>query len=384
MKKILSIILVLNFILLSFSLSASALNEDAVNVNAKAAVLMDFSTGQVLYSFNENERLYPASVTKIMSMLLVMEALESGKISLDDVVTASANASSKGGSQIWLKEGEQMTVDELLRATAIGSANDAVTALGEHIYKSEEAFVYAMNKRAEELLMTNTNFVNGSGLDDDTTEHLTTAYDIALMSRELLKHEKIKDYTTVWTDSLRDGATQLVNTNKLVRFYSGTTGLKTGTTSKAGNCLSASAERDGLHLIAVVMGAASGNERFESAKAMLNWGFSNYETVTPTVEKELLTPVRVKKGEEAYVMPKTEEIKPMTLKKGLKDKTETEITLSDYIEAPCEENQIIGKVVIKAEGEIVGEYNLLCEKPVQRITFGVMFLRFLKVLSKSL
>lgn len=384
MKKILSIILVLNFILLSFSLSASALNEDAVNVNAKAAVLMDFSTGQVLYSFNENERLYPASVTKIMSMLLVMEALESGKISLDDVVTASANASSKGGSQIWLKEGEQMTVDELLRATAIGSANDAVTALGEHIYKSEEAFVYAMNKRAEELLMTNTNFVNGSGLDDDTTEHLTTAYDIALMSRELLKHEKIKDYTTVWTDSLRNGATQLVNTNKLVRFYSGTTGLKTGTTSKAGNCLSASAERDGLHLIAVVMGAASGNERFESAKAMLNWGFSNYETVTPTVEKEFLTPVRVKKGEEAYVMPKTEEIKPMTLKKGLKDKTETEITLSDYIEAPCEENQIIGKVVIKAEGETVGEYNLLCEKPVQRITFGVMFLRFLKVLSKSL
>ena len=269
MKKILSIILVLNLIFLSFSLSASAINEEAVEVNAKAAVLMDFSTGKVLYSFNENERLYPASVTKIMPMLLVMEALDSGKISLDDTVTTSTNAASKGGSQIWLKEGEEMTVDELMKATAIGSANDAVTALGEHLYGSEEAFVLEMNKRAEELGMTNTNFVNGSGLDDDTTEHLTTAYDIAVMSRELLKHEKITDYTTVWMDSLRGGETQIVNTNKLVRFYSGTTGLKTGTTSKAGNCLSASAKRDGLHLIAVVMGASSGTERFEAAKRML-------------------------------------------------------------------------------------------------------------------
>ena len=232
--------------------------------------------------------------------------------------------------------------------------------------------------------MTNTNFENGSGLDDTTTDHLTTAYDIALMSRELLKHEKITDYTTVWMDSLRDGATELVNTNRLVRFYNGTTGLKTGTTSRAGHCLSASAERDGLHLIAVVMGASNSTDRFEGAKALLNWGFSNYETVTPTVDSALLTPVRVKKGVDAYVMPKVGEIQPLTLRKGLKDKTETEITLSDYIEAPCEENQIIGKVVIRAEGETVGEYNFLCEKSVERITFGAMILRFLKVLSKSL
>lgn len=384
MKKLLSFVLAINLIVMCFCFSGYAINEGAVDVNAKSAVLMDFSTGEILYSFNENERLYPASVTKIMSMLLVMEALARGEISLDDIVTASANASSKGGSQIWLKEGEQMTVNELLKATAIGSANDAVTALGEHIYGSEEAFVNAMNKRAEELHMTNTNFVNGSGLDDETTEHLTTAYDIALMSRELLKHEKIKDYTTVWTDALRGGETQLVNTNKLVRFYSGTTGLKTGTTSKAGNCLSASAEREGLHLIAVVMGATNSTERFESAKAMLNWGFANYETVTPETDETLFTPVRVKMGVEAYVMPKAQEIKPLTLKKGLKDKLETEISLSDYVEAPCEENQIIGKVFIKADSEIVGEYNLLCEKPVERITFGVMFFRFLKVLSKSL
>ncbi len=384
MKKILSFILVLNFTLFSLTLPAFAINEGAVEVKAKSAILMDVSTGQVLYSFNENERLYPASVTKIMPMLLVMEAIDNGKISLTDVVTTSSNASSKGGSQIWLKEGEQMTVDELLKATAIGSANDAVTALGEHLYGSEEAFVNAMNIRAEELGMINTNFENGSGLDDDTTNHMTTAYDIALMSRELLKHDKIMDYTTVWMDTLRDGATELVNTNRLVRFYNGTTGLKTGTTSKAGHCLSASAKRDGLHLIAVVMGATNSTDRFEGAKAMLNWGFSNYETVTPTVDSALLTPVRVKKGVEAYVMPEAEEIKPLTLKKGLKDKTETEITLSDYIEAPCEENQIIGKVVLKADGENVGEYNLICEKPVERITFGLMLLRFLKVLSKSL
>ncbi|MBR3948386.1 MAG: D-alanyl-D-alanine carboxypeptidase [Clostridia bacterium] len=384
MKKILSFILALNLMLLSFTFWGFALNEDAVEVKAKSAVLMDVSTGQVLYSFNENERLYPASVTKIMPMLLVMEALHSGKITLTDTVTTSTNAASKGGSQIWLKEGEQMTVDELLKATAIGSANDAVTALGEHLYGSEEAFVNAMNVRAEELGMINTSFENGSGLDDTTTNHLTTAHDIALMSRELLKHEKITDYTTVWMDSLRNGATELVNTNRLVRFYNGTTGLKTGTTSRAGHCLSASAKRDGLHLIAVVMGAGNSTDRFEGAKAMLNWGFSNYETVTPSVDSSLLTPVRVKKGVEAYVMPKAQEIKPLTLKKGLKDKTETQITISDYVEAPCEENQIIGKVVLKADGETVGEYNLLCEKIVERITFGVMALRFLKVLSKSL
>lgn len=384
MKKSISLILVFVLMLYCFTFSSSAVNEGAVEVKAKSAVLMDFSTGQVLYSFNENERLYPASVTKIMPMLLVMEALDSGKISLTDTVTTSTNAASKGGSQIWLKEGEQMTVDELMKATAIGSANDAVTALGEHLYGSEEAFVSAMNKRAEELGMTNTNFENGSGLDDTTTDHLTTAYDIALMSRELLKHKKITDYTTVWMDSLRDGATELVNTNRLVRFYNGTTGLKTGTTSRAGHCLSASAERDGLHLIAVVMGASNSADRFEGAKALLNWGFSNYETITPTVDSALLTPVRVKKGVDAYVMPKVGEIQPLTLRKGLKDKTETEITLSDYIEAPCEENQIIGKVVIRAEGETVGEYNLLCEKSVERITFGAMIFRFLKVLSKSL
>ena len=384
MKKSISLILAFIFMFSFLIFDTTAVNEGAVDVKAKSAVLMDQSTGEVLFSFNENEKLYPASVTKIMPMLLFMEALDSGKISLTDTVTTSSNASSKGGSQIWLKEGETMTVDELMRATAIGSANDAVTALGEFLAGSEEGFVKMMNEKALQLGMENTHFDNCSGLDDDTDTHLTTAYDIALMSRELLKHEKITDYTTVWMDSLRGGATELVNTNKLVRFYNGTTGLKTGTTTKAGHCLSASAKRDGMHLIAVVMGAENSTDRFESAKAMLNWGFANYETVTPQIDSSLFSPVRVRKGVDEYVNPVVEEVKPLTLPIGQKDKLETEITLPEDIEAPAEDGQILGKVTLKIDGETVGEYSLRCEKPVKRITFWVILLRNLKVLSKSL
>lgn len=384
MKKTLCAILTASFLLLSCAFSSFAENDSAITVNAKAAVLMDANTGQVLYSFNENERLYPASVTKIMPLLLFMEALDSGKMNLSDVVTTSPTAAAKGGSQIWLKEGETMTVDELLKATAIGSANDACTALGEHLSGSEEAFVKMLNERAKQLGMTNTNFENCSGLDDDTTNHLTTAYDVALMSRELLKHEKIKDYTTVWMDTLRDGETQLVNTNRLVRFYNGTTGLKTGTTSKAGHCLSASAERDGLHLIAVVMGASSSDDRFEGAKAMLNWGFANYETVTPQIDSSEFPLVRVKKGLTEYVRPKLSEVTPLTLKTGEKDKIEVVTDIASDIEAPAEENQILGKVTVKIDGKSVAEYNLICENHVGRINLWVIMARFIKSLSKSL
>lgn len=250
-----------------------------VTVKAKAAVLMDVDSGKVLMSMNADEKLYPASVTKIMTLLLVTEALDSGKISLSDTVTASASAASKGGSQIWLKEGEQMTVDDLLKATAVYSANDACTALGELLAGSDEAFTAMINERAGQLGMKNTHFDNCTGLDDTTTTHLTTAMDVAIMSRELLKHERIMNYTTIWMDSLRGGATELVNTNKLVRFYKGTTGLKTGTTAKAGCCVSASAKRGNTHLIAVVMGSQTSDDRFNGAKAMLNWGFANYSTV---------------------------------------------------------------------------------------------------------
>ncbi|MBQ5904849.1 MAG: D-alanyl-D-alanine carboxypeptidase [Clostridia bacterium] len=384
MKKMISIILVLNLLLASMSVSAFGVNEGAVNVKAKSAVLMDFSTGEVLYSFNENQKLYPASVTKIMPMLIFMEELEKGTIKLTDTVKTSSNASGKGGSQIWLKEGEVMTVDDLLKATAIGSANDAVTALGEHIAGSEEAFVALMNEKAKAMGMNNTTFENCSGLDDETKNHFSTAYDIAIMSRALLRHKDISKYTTVWMDTLRDGETQLVNTNKLVRFYKGTTGLKTGTTSRAGYCLSASAERNGLHLIAVVMGADSSNERFDGAKAMLDWGFANFETVTPQLDSSLLSEVRVLKGVEAFVVPVADEIKPLTLKKGESEKISTEIILAENIEAPCEENQILGKIILTVDGKTAGEVNIRSKNSVERINFSVMLLRFLKVLSKSL
>ena len=383
MKKLISFLLVIVMLIGCAGVSTRAVEESEIEVNAKAAVLMDASTGEVLYSFNENEKLYPASVTKIMPLLLFMEAIDNGKIALTDTVTTSPTAASKGGSQIWLKEGEQMTVDELLRATAIASANDACTALGEHIAGSEVGFVKMMNDRAKELGMMNTNFVNCSGLDDDTTEHLTTAYDIALMSKELLSHERIKTYTTVWMDSLRNGETQLVNTNKLVRFYSGTTGLKTGTTSKAGHCLSASAERDGLHLIAVVMGAGNSTDRFEGAKAMLNWGFTNFETVTPQIDSSLFGEVKILRGVEESIRPIITGVRPITLKAGDKSQLKTEISLSESVEAPVEKNQTLGTVILKIADKEIARYNLVSENFVEKTNIGHIMMRFLSSLAKS-
>lgn len=276
-----------------------------------------------------------------------------------------------------------MTVDELLRATAIASANDACTALGEHIAGSEEAFVSLMNKRAGELGMKNTNFVNCSGLDDDTTEHLTTAYDIALMSKELLSHDRIKTYTTVWMDTLRDGATALTNTNRLVRFYNGTTGLKTGTTDKAGYCLSASAEREGLHLIAVILGAESSDDRFEGAKALLNWGFANYETVTPELKSVEIPEVKVLRGIEKSITPKVRDVKPVTLKKGESAKIQYTVELSEDVNAPVEKNQLLGKITARAGESIIGEYGLVAENEVRKTTIFDIMSGILKSLTKS-
>lgn len=379
MKKILSSMLCVVAVILMFSLSAFAAPNE-IDISAVSCVLMNKCTGEILYSKNEHEKLYPASVTKIMPILLVMENIQSGKIKLGDKVTASAQAAAKGGSQIWLKEGEQMTVDELLRASVISSANDACTALGEYIAGSEEGIVKMMNDKAKALGMNDTNFVNCTGLDDDTTEHLTSAYDIAIMSKELLKFELIEKYSTVWMDSLRDGATQLVNTNKLVRFYKGTTGLKTGTTSKAGYCISASARRNSLHLIAVVLNAKTSNDRFEDAKKLLNWGFANYETVTPEVDMNMITDVNILKGFEKSITPKLEEIKPITLKVGMKDKIETNISLATDVQAPVEENQVLGSVKFTVEGETVGEYKLYAQKAVREIRISDIMLRLISSL----
>ena len=340
-----------------------------VEIKAKAAVLMEVSSGDVLLEYNPDTKLYPASVTKIMTMLLVAEAINSKKITLADKVTCSANASTKGGSQIWLEEGESMTVDELLRATAIGSANDAATLLGEYVAGSETAFIDMMNKRAKELKMKNTHFENATGLDDTTEAHLTTARDIGIMSCELLKYDFIRDYTTVWMDSLRDGKTELVNTNKLVRFYSGTTGLKTGTTSKAGCCVSASAERDGLHLVAVVMGSDNSNDRFNTAKAMLDWGFSNYSCIVPEINKKYSKNVEVVGGKEKFLKPKMPSITPVIVKKGEEDKVEVKVKMEECLEAPVVEKQTIGKIKIVIDGNKVAEYKITAENSVEKLGF---------------
>ena len=341
-----------------------------VEIKAKAAVLMEVSSGKVLMEYNPDTKLFPASVTKIMTMLLVAEAINSKKITLADKVTCSANAATKGGSQIWLEEGESMSVDELLRATAIGSANDAATLLGEYVAGSETAFIDMMNNRAKELKMKNTHFENATGLDDTTDTHLTTARDIGIMSCELLKHDFIRDYTTVWMDSLRDGKTELVNTNKLVRFYSGTTGLKTGTTAKAGCCVSASAERDGLHLVAVVMGSDNSNDRFNTAKSMLNWGFSNYSCVTPKISKKYFKNVEVIGGKENFVKPEMPSILPVIVKKGEEDKIEIKVKIEECLEAPVVEKQTIGNVKIMIDGKTVSEHKITAKNAVEKLGFA--------------
>ena len=382
MKRIISFLLCIIIAGTFLSFSVFSANEDEkLDVKAKSYVLMDVSNGKLLLGKNEHERLYPASVTKIMTLLLVIERIDSGKLSLEDKVTASTAAAGKGGSQIWLKEGETMTVDELLRAAAIGSANDACTALAEHIAGSEEGFVKLMNAKANELGMKDTNFENCTGLDDDTENHLTSAYDIALMSRELLSHERIQNYTTVWMDSLRSGATELVNTNKLVRFYKGTTGLKTGTTSKAGHCISASAMRKNLHLIAVVLGAENSTDRFEGAKALLNYGFANYETVTPNFDSSLITDVNVIKGIEQSVTPQVEKVLPMTLETGTGAKIQPKINLALSVEAPVEKGQVLGTLDFEIDGNVITSYNIVSPVEIRKINFGDMLIRLLRSLS---
>lgn len=352
-----------------------------VEVRAKSAILMEASTGRVLLASNEHEKRFPASVTKIMTMLLVTEAIDSGRISLTDVVTASHNAVSKGGSQIWLEEGEQMTVDELLKATAVGSANDAATALGEYVAGSEEAFIAMMNDRARELGMNDTNFDNCTGLDDTTETHLTSAYDIALMSAELIKHERITNYTTIWMDSLRGGETALTNTNRLVRFYSGTTGLKTGTTAKAGHCLAATARRDGLHLVAVVLGSDTSNDRFEGAKALLNWGFANYAIVNVAADTTLIKPVNVLRGTVNTVEPVIPDIAPVLVARGSEKEITQTVELAADIEAPVEQGQALGKIRVMLSGEVVGEYALISPVTIEKLGFFEAFTRILRMLS---
>ena len=352
------------------------------DVSAPSAILMEEATGAVLYEKNAHERLAPASVTKIMTLLLVMEALESGRIGWDDTVTASAAAAAKGGSQIYLEENEQLPLEEMLKSVVISSANDCATALAEHIAGSESAFVQMMNERAAELGMTDTHFVNCTGLDDepDAAEHLTTAYDIALMSRELLKHEEIKKYTTIWMDTVRNGEFGLSNTNKLVRFYDGTTGLKTGYTSAAGHCLSASAKRGGMELIAVVLHCDSSPHRFESAKALLNYGFANYALITPQPD-EAIGAVPVRLGTQERVTPVLQTDAPVLVDKALAASAKSTVQLAEQVTAPVEQGQTLGMLTVKAGDQTLAEIPLVAPEAIPALTWWDVFLQMLKTIA---
>lgn len=340
------------------------------NIPAKAWLLMDRNTGTVLSAHNEHERLYPASVTKIMSMLLFSEALDTGKLSYDMTVTCSDTAAAKGGSQIWLEPGETMTVRELLKATAIYSANDACALLGETVAGSERAFVDMMNEKAASLGMNDTHFDNCTGLDDDTDTHLTSAYDIALMSRELMKHKNIREFSTVWMDELRGGKTQLVNTNKLIRTYKGATGLKTGTTSKAGCCISATAERDGLELIAVILGAPSGKERFSSAKELLDYGFAGYEIYTATPKLSGDEKIPVTHGVVSEISVKAGKSGEMLIDKGGSAAVTEKTTLAESVEAPVKSGDTVGKTEFFVNETKIGECPVLAAENAEKMTLA--------------
>lgn len=365
-KRIISFLLVLS-VFAMIPIHAEAISDE--EVKAPAAILMEAGTGKVLYEKNPDEKRPAASITKVMTLLLVMEAIDSGTLSLDDTVTASAHAASMGGSDIWLKEGETMSVDDMLKATVIMSANDAAVALAEKVAGTEDDFVHRMNERAQQLGMTNTTFLNCNGLDEDG--HLTTARDIAIMSAELIKHPKIFDYAQTWIDYVRDGKTQLVNTNKLLKTYQGITGLKTGTTGKAGSCISATAERSGLSLIAVVLGSENTADRFSTATALLDYGFANWAMADPVVPEIPEIPVT-----NAMVSSITAQADPagqILIPKGREGDLVSEVRIAESLEAPVEKGQTVGKVVYTLDGETVCELQIRASEPTERMTFSSVF-----------
>lgn len=349
------------------------------SLSAKSAVLVSADTGEVLYTLNENEAMPPASITKIMTLLLTMEAIESGVVFYDDIVTASARAKEMGGSTIFLDEGEKMSVRDLLKGICVASANDASVAVAEFISGSERAFVERMNTRAKELGMENTHFVNTNGLDAEG--HVSSAYDIALMSRELMRYEDIFNFTTIWTDSLRDGKFELANTNKLIRFYEGATGLKTGSTSAAGCCISATAERDGMSLIAVIMNAPDSKSRFADARNLLDYGFSKYTLWSFDDTASVLGTVSVEKGTERMVRAVIKEPCRALTQKSKKGSVEIKVTLPESIEAPVSKGDVLGEVVFLSDGETIASGSLVSDITVERLGFKDAFCRFLKYLS---
>ena len=355
-----------------------------LNVAGKSALLMDIATGTVLYESNAHEKLAPASVTKVMTMLLIMEAIDGGKIGWDDTVTASEAAAAKGDSQIYLKVGETMSVSDMVKSIAVSSANDCACAMAEHIAGSESAFVDLMNSRAKELGMNDTNFVNCTGLDDgeNASQHRTSAYDIALMSRQLLKyHPDITKFTTIWMDTVRGGAFGLANTNKLIRFYDGATGLKTGFTSGAGYCLSASAEREGLGLIAVVMGCKTSQERFAACKSMLDYGFANFALISPELPENAAVPVKLGRLDTVRAIPG--EAAELLVDKAQRNNISTDVKLDAEATAPVSQGQRLGTLTIRAGEQILAEVPLVAAEGVARKSWGDLFTEVLKQIAMA-
>lgn len=375
MKKLLIILCMFVILINGMTVLCFAEEQAVIDLACPSAILMERSTGEVLYTKDADTSRPLASVTKIMTLLLIMEAIDNDKITLDDHVTCSAHAASMGGSQVYLKEGESLSINDMLKAIVVSSANDASVAMAEHIAGSDTAFINLMNQRAKELGMKNTKFVNCTGLDADG--HYSSARDIAIMSAELLKHEKIRDYTTIWMDTLRDGTFGLSNTNKLVRFYEGCTGLKTGSTSKALYCISASAERDGMELIAVVLGAPTTAKRFEDAKKLLNFGFAGYELFKKEIQIPKTIKVNGAKEPEAPIL--CESNVSLLVAKGMSKNINIETKLEESVDAPLSKNAKVGEVCIVSGEEILQTYPIVLSDKIEKATFLDIFLQIFQV-----
>ena len=377
LKRQITMVITLVFFLSAAVIPAAAAETAGVpafsqELPAKSYILIEASTGQVLAEQHADQQMPPASITKIMTMLLLMERIDAGEISLDDMVTTSEHANSMGGTQIWLEVGEQMSVNDLLKATAINSANDAAVALAEYMAGTEEAFVQLMNQKAAELGMTGTTYCNATGLDAEG--HLSTARDIAIMGRELLKYPLITEYTSVYMDSLRNGETELVNTNKLVRFYEGCNGLKTGTTDGAGSCLCASATRDGMTLIAVSMGSATSKERFAICRALLDYGFANYALYQPDISADSLPPIAVEQGQKSTVPVTTDSYGGSVLvSKSSAGKIEQDVVLEETLTAPVTAGQEVGMITYRIGDQTVAEQKIVATEDVPEVDFGFIF-----------
>ena len=377
MRKIILLFLALSLALLSPLTVYAKTAEKLDFVEAKAVVLMCNDTKEVLYSYNDKEHLSPASVTKIMTILLVLEALEAKKIKLSDKVTASENAVAMGGSQIWLEKGETMTVEELLKAVVIASANDACTALAEYVGGSVQGFVKMMNERAGELGCENTNFENSNGLDDTAKNHYSCAYDLALISAEVMKHKEIVKYSTVWLDSLRGGKTELNNTNKLVNTYNGITGLKTGTTSNAGFCIAATASREGLNLVAVVLGSETSDKRFDTATNLLDFGFANYKLVKANPDVKKIRTVKVTGGDKKEVKPVIDGSLDIIINKS-DENFSYNYNIHKRVNAPISKGDSLGHIDIIGESGLIKSINVVSPCDISKTSFKHIFTLILK------